>query len=125
MVVRGMILAHSFPTALTTAEVTVNQDMKALLPFQADLGSYLLVATKGLKPEILACVERSSHGTCRLPTEKLLRLPIPVPPIAERPRIVARVAELMALFDRLERHLAEAQATHDAFAAAAVHHLEV
>ena len=30
VVVRGMILAHSFPVAVTTAPVTINQDMKAL-----------------------------------------------------------------------------------------------
>jgi len=30
IVVRGMILAHSFPTAVTTEAVTINQDMKAL-----------------------------------------------------------------------------------------------
>ncbi len=30
IVVRGMILAHSFPAAVTTAAVTINQDMKAL-----------------------------------------------------------------------------------------------
>ena len=29
--VRGMILAHSFPVALTTKKVTINQDMKALV----------------------------------------------------------------------------------------------
>ena len=31
VVVRGMILAHSFPAAITKAAVTINQDMKALL----------------------------------------------------------------------------------------------
>lgn len=30
IVVRGMILAHSFPTAINEAPVTINQDMKAL-----------------------------------------------------------------------------------------------
>ena len=32
MVIRGMILAHTVPIGLTAAEVTVNQDIKALLP---------------------------------------------------------------------------------------------
>jgi len=102
MVVRGMILAHSFPTALTTAEVTVNQDMKALLPFNIEMAPYLLVATKGLKPEVLSLVERSTHGTCKLSTDKLFVLPIPVPPLSEQHRIVAKVDELMGLIDRLE-----------------------
>ena len=37
MVVRGMILARAFPVALTTREVTINQDMKALLPFEPQI----------------------------------------------------------------------------------------
>jgi type I restriction enzyme S subunit len=50
--------------------------------------------------------------------------PIPVPPLAEQRRIVARVDELMALLNRLEQHLIAKTTTHDAFAAAAVHHLD-
>jgi type I restriction enzyme, S subunit len=37
MVVRGMILSHSFPSALSGVPLTMNQDMKALIPFRADL----------------------------------------------------------------------------------------
>ncbi|MEW6595763.1 MAG: restriction endonuclease subunit S [Thermodesulfobacteriota bacterium] len=32
IVVRGMILAHTFPVAMTAGQVTINQDMKALVP---------------------------------------------------------------------------------------------
>ncbi|MCC6620596.1 MAG: restriction endonuclease subunit S [Deltaproteobacteria bacterium] len=102
MVVRGMILAHSFPTAITRAAVAINQDMKALVPFRADLGPYLLTLTKGIKSRVLELVERSTHGTCKLPTGALLNLPIALPPLAEQRRIVARVDELMGLLDRLE-----------------------
>lgn len=49
---------------------------------------------------------------------------IPLPPLAEQQRIVGRVDELMSLLDRLEQQLNAAHATHTAFAAAAVHHLD-
>ena len=125
MVVRGMILAHSFPVALTSREVTINQDMKALVPFDADLGPYLLVLMKGLKSVVLNMVERSTHGTCKLDTDDLFGLPLPIPPWTEQRRIVARVDELMQLLDRLEARLSAAKEAHTAFAAAAVHHLDV
>ena len=46
-----------------------------------------------------------------------------LPPLAEQHRIVAKVDELMGLIDRLERHLVAKREYHEAFAAAAVHHL--
>ena len=124
MVVRGMILAHSFPVALTTATVTVNQDMKALIPFDPRIAPWLLLASKGLKRIVLALVQRSTHGTCKLKSDDLFSMVLPIPPLAEQHRIVVRVDEIMSLLDRLEQQLTAAQSTHAAFAAAAVHHLD-
>lgn len=42
MVVRGMIPARSFPTAIARVPVTINQDMKAIVPFRSDLSRILL-----------------------------------------------------------------------------------
>jgi len=124
MVVRGMILAHSFPTALTEVPVTINQDMKALVPFRSDLADYLLLVSKGLRDVVLRLVERSTHGTCKLSSDSLFALPLPLPPLPEQHRIVAKVNALMALCDALEARLAAAREAQAAFAAAAVHHLE-
>jgi type I restriction enzyme S subunit len=109
MVVRGMILAHSFPTALSGVPLTMNQDMKALIPFRADLAPMLLLLTKGMKPHVMALVQHSTHGTCRLNTDELLGLTLPIPPLAEQHRIVAKVDEMMAICAELEATLASAQ----------------
>jgi len=47
-----------------------------------------------------------------LNAEKVRELPIPLPPIAEQHRVVAKVDELMALCDRLEAEQADAGAAH-------------
>jgi type I restriction enzyme S subunit len=72
-------------------------------------------------------VKAQSHGLAMLhmTKAKMESWPILVPPLAEQHRIVAKVDALMALCDTLEARLTEAQALHAAFAAAAVHHLDV
>ena len=103
MVVRGMILAHTFPVAITQREVTINQDMKALRLAVPEIGEYLLRCFTALTIAMLSNVERSSHGTCRIPTEALSSFLVPIPPLAEQNRIVTKVDQLMALVDELER----------------------
>lgn len=120
MVVRGMILGRAFPVALTTREVTINQDMKALLPHVPDIAEFLLFVLRAFEPVVLASIERSSHGTCKLLTEVLHSFPIPIPPLAEQRRIVAKVDELMALVDQLEAQQQEQDKLAEAFAKACV-----
>ena len=110
MVVRGMILAHSFPVALTQAAVTINQDMKALV-VPEEISAYLLLYTQAMRQAFVALVDRSSHGTCKLVSEKLWSFPVSVPPLAEQHRIVAKAGELMALCDHLKIRMGAAQAS--------------
>jgi type I restriction enzyme S subunit len=110
MVVRGMILAHSFPVAMTLAPVTINQDMKALIP-PRDLAPYLLLFLKAHKATVTSLVDRSTHGTCKLKSEKLWSLPVHVPPLAEQTKILQKVDELMTLCDQLKKRLNQASET--------------
>lgn len=110
-VVRGMILAHSFPSALCMRQVTINQDMKALVFAIPEMDEFVLRATWAARARVLEKVERSSHGTCRLDTADVARLPVAVPPVAEQKRIVAKVDQLMALCDALEAKLRHQEAT--------------
>ena len=109
VVVRGMILLHSFPVATTQIEVAINQDMKSLTPFFPELLPYLALVFRGWKAQILELVDRSTHGTCKLQSEKLFAFRFGIPPLAEQHRIVAKVDELTALCDRLKADLIESR----------------
>ena len=65
-------------------------------------------------------VDRSSHGTCKLVSEKLWSIEIGLPPLAEQHRIVTRVTELLALCDQLKARIAAARAKHAQLAEALV-----
>jgi type I restriction enzyme, S subunit len=62
-------------------------------------------------------------GQKRVPTEYFAHSPFPLPPLAEQYRIVAKVAELMILSDRLEAARRERDKRCDRLTAAAHHHL--
>jgi type I restriction enzyme S subunit len=51
----------------------------------------------------------------------LVNLPIPLPPISEQHRIVAKVDELMALCDQLEDSLVEGEQTRSKLLEAVLH----
>ncbi|HJY84102.1 MAG TPA: restriction endonuclease subunit S [Candidatus Binatia bacterium] len=114
IVVRGMILAHTVPSAVLLVPATINQDMKALIPDENLLPEYLCSALWALNDQLLALVEKSTHDTRKLETPKLLDFVIPVPSISEQRRIVAYLGDLQAKVDALKRLQAETATELDA-----------
>ncbi|WP_305811936.1 restriction endonuclease subunit S [Photobacterium leiognathi] len=101
MVVRGMILIHSVPVALTTKPVTINQDMKALIPNKDIQAEFLLFFLKGIKDYILDFVETSAHGTKCLRTEDFENMQLFVPPIDEQVAILSSIKTSLDKLDSL------------------------
>jgi type I restriction enzyme S subunit len=100
MVVRGMILAHSFPVAITNCEVSINQDMKALT-VPIEIVDFVFLNLRALRSKFVSMVDRSGHGTCKLTSQKLWKEYIVIPPLEEQERIIKKVFELFSLCDQL------------------------
>ncbi|MEC4087191.1 restriction endonuclease subunit S [Pseudoalteromonas rubra] len=112
-VVRGMILAHSFPVAKTLEQVTVNQDMKALTPIEQVNPDYLLYSLKSLAQVFVELASSSTHGTKRLEAKMYNNVAIPVPPLEEQFKIVQKVKELLEHADTVEKQYNAAKARVD------------
>lgn len=114
IVVRGMILAHTVPSAVLRISGTINQDMKALIPNGSLLPEYLCSVLWALNYQLLMLVEKSTHDTRKLETPKLLDFEIPVPSIPAQHRIVAYLDDLQTKVDTLKCLQAETTAELDA-----------
>ena len=116
IVVRGMILAHSFPVAVTSAPVTINQDMKALRLIDDIDALYFAWALDGLANGIVATVvEEAAHGTRAIRMDQWRNVVVPLPPHSaqldiaaflnnETSRIDALIAKIRQAIDHLREH---------------------
>lgn len=105
VVVRGMILAHSFPTAINVVPVAINQDMKAIFPKDGFDVVYLKAAVDCLKHRILSAVSSAGHGTCRLSTLDAAEVMVPKPPKDLQGKFKRQVDLLLKIRDNAKSQL--------------------
>ncbi|MGN5595364.1 restriction endonuclease subunit S [Stutzerimonas nitrititolerans] len=112
LVGRSGILRRKLPAQLTAVPCTINQDLKAISPFQPLLPKYVQLMLLGTERLIL--LEDVKQGTTvqSIVYDKLFSRLFGLPPLPEQHRIVAKVDELMALCDRLEARQADAESAH-------------
>jgi len=96
---------------LIERECAFNQQINSLSPVQWVDSKYLLFAVRAPYFQEAAWKKSSSTTIAILNKSKWLSIPVPIPPLAEQHRIVAKVDQLMALVDALETQLSASRAT--------------
>jgi len=102
VVVRSGVLKHTLPVALSALPVSLNQDMKALIPGAQVHAPWLSMLVKSLEPKVLSWVRATTADN--FPIDNLLDLVVDLPPLEEQRRIAAvveKAADLVASQTRM------------------------
>lgn len=110
IVVRGMILAHTFPVARTLVPAAFNQDMKALVVSDEYRPKYVQYWFEYAAPRYLRLVSESSHGTKRLESDKLFSLVVPKLHLGEQDNFIAQVDGVQAAVSKAKSRHTDAMA---------------
>ncbi len=91
---------------------TFNQQINSISPYHK-ISDYILLALRSRYFQDTAWEKSSSTTIAILNKGKWENIGIPLPPLAEQHRIVAKVDELMALCDELEKEQTNSNSTHE------------
>lgn len=97
IVVRGMILAHTFPVSVLRVPAAINQDLKALLSLEPIEAQFLAHCLRAQSQYVLGLVSEAGHGTKRLDSEALGRIHVLCAPIERQKEFVSRVDSIESL----------------------------
>ena len=86
--------------AIAGAELATNQGFKSCVPFVTEINEFLYYYLLNAA----ARIDREASGTTfrEVSGKVVSQIPVPLPPLAEQKRIVAKVDELMVLCDQVE-----------------------
>jgi type I restriction enzyme S subunit len=108
LVVRGMILAHSLPVAVSQVPLTINQDMKALVVRPGCSAEFLMRWFQGTKHGLASLIEQSAHGTRCLRTDLLKQVRCFLPRPDEQAQICQHIWDNCAALGEARSRMSKA-----------------
>lgn len=115
MVIRSGILEHSFPVAVNTIPVAINQDLKAWTPWEGIDPTYTAYFLKSCAQRILETCSKDGTTVSSIDFDRLSVYDLAVAPRAEQARIVSKVDELFSRIEKGEGALERVQKLVDRY----------
>ncbi len=101
IVVRSGILRHSIPVAINHVPVTINQDIKAILPQKELLSQFLASFIHSQQRTLLIAWRKYGATVESIEYDLLVNTPIPIPPIKEQEAILGYIQQKVVPIDKL------------------------
>ena len=101
VVVRGMILAHTFPVTKALVAMAINQDLKGVRPNSGWHTDYFAALLRAASPETFRRLDEAGHGTKALRMESWVGMELPQPPLPEQHAIATFLDRETAKIDAL------------------------
>lgn len=102
IVTRSGILRRILPVSLNTVEITVNQDLKALIPENSFLSHFILYYLIAKEKHIRNSCMKNGTTVESVEYSLLKEFPISIPHLSEQKEIVKRIEELTSVADKIE-----------------------
>lgn len=102
MVNRSGILRRTLPLAILNAEATINQDIKAIVPYLLCISPYLYYAILSQESFILSEYKKAGTTVDNINFDKFISLLIPLPPQKEQDRIVSSINQYFAIIENID-----------------------
>jgi type I restriction enzyme S subunit len=94
VVTRSGILKHTLPVAINKVRATFNQDIKALVPHKDISSKFIAYFIRSSEQKILETCSKAGTTVANINFTALKEFVIPLPPLNEQRRIVAKIEEL-------------------------------
>ena len=102
LVTRSGILRHTLPVAILKKSATINQDIKAILPYISDLEEYIYICLKGMEFRLILQYTKAGATVENINFDAFKRILLPIPPQKQIPLIISATIDAESIINILE-----------------------
>jgi len=102
LVTRSGILRHTIPVAILKKPATINQDLKAIMPYIANLEEYIYICIKGMESRLILEYTKVGATVENINFDAFKKILLPIPPENQIQRIITASNEADVVIDKMK-----------------------